>query len=75
MKRGLEGEKVLVGSSISGTEDTWPLDPNMLERMKSALKEKFPESFPTAFELMWANCVESISRLCTYHRSKKEQRI
>ena len=68
MKRGLEGENVLLGSSISGTENTRPLDPNMLERMKSALKEKFLESF----ELMWAKCVESISRLCTYLRSKKE---
>ena len=54
------GEDVLIGSSISGTEDTRPLDPKILEKMKLALQEKFPEASPTAFEMIWAKCVESI---------------
>jgi hypothetical protein len=36
------GENVLLGSSVGGTEDTRPLNPNVLQQMETAIHEKFP---------------------------------
>lgn len=65
------GEKVLQGSSINGTEDTRPLDPNKMKEMRAAIRQKFPTISPTEFELLWGKCVDSVSRLCTYCRKSK----
>ena len=65
------GEKVLQGSSINGTEDTRPLDPNKMKEMRAALQQKFPTVSPTEFELLWGKYVDSVSRLCTYCRKSK----
>ena len=65
------GEKVLQGSSIGGTEDTRPLDPNKMREMRAVIRKKFPTVSPTEFELLWGKCVDSISRLCTYCRKSK----
>ena len=40
-RRTFFGESVLVQSSISGTENTRPLDPSVLQRLKDTIRQKF----------------------------------
>lgn len=62
------GESVLKESSVSGTEDTRPLDPQVLNQLKAAIRQKFVHTTQSEFDLMWRNCLDSLSRLCTYCR-------
>ena len=62
------GESVLVQSSISGTDNTRPLDPSVLQQLKDTIRQKFMHMSPTDYETIWSKCVDSLSRLCTYCR-------
>ena len=44
------GVPVLEASSLNGTNDSAPLDPNVLMAMKSVIREKFMDISPTEFE-------------------------
>ena len=66
------GESVLVQSSISGTENTKPLNPSVLQQMKTCIRSKFIEISPTEFESIWTKCIDSISLVCTYCRTHRQ---
>ena len=65
------GQEVLAGSTVSGTGTLRPLNPTQLQAMREAIRSKFMDVSPTEFESIWAKCVESVGRLCTYIRGQK----
>ena len=66
------GEQTLSASTISGCNNTYQLDPDKLNQIKTIVKARYGVG-TLEFEGIWCKCVESVKKVTSLEKKKQLQ--